>query len=214
VAFEPLAAGKLLQHIADAVSGTAILRKASFLMDRRGRKIGSPLLTVWDDPLLPDGLASRPFDSEGVPSQRTAVIRNGVLENFLLDAYSARKLGLKTTGNSNREPHGSPSVGPSNFFLERGDASPADIMRNIKKGLCVSELIGFGVNLVSGDYSQGAAGFWIENGEVAFPVEEITIAGNLRDMLTRIEAVGNDLQILGEVFSPTLLIGKMVVSGS
>ncbi len=213
VVFEPLAAGRLLQHMADALSGTAILRKASFLMGKKGMKIGSHLLTVWDDPLLPDGLASRPFDSEGVPSQKIAVVRDGVLENFLLDVYSARKLGMKTTGHSNREPDGSPSVGPSNFFLQPGNASPADIIGSIKQGLCVSELIGFGVNLVSGDYSQGAAGFWIEDGELAFPVEEITIAGNLGDMLTRIEAVGNDLEILGEVFSPTLLIGKMVVSG-
>jgi len=214
VVFEPLAAASVLRHLSEAVSGTALIRKASFLTDMLGSRIASSVVTVQDDGLLPGGVGSRPFDSEGVSSRQTTVIRGGILENYLLDAYSARKLGLRSTANSNREPQGSASVGPSNFFLEPGGATPEEIIGTVKRGLLVSELIGFGVNIVSGDYSQGAAGLWIEDGEPAFPVEEITISGNLKDMLTRIEAVGNDLLVLGEVFSPTLLIGRMVISGS
>lgn len=213
VVFDPLAASTLLKHISEAVSGTALLRKASFLMDRLGKRVASPLITLLDDALLPGGLGSRPFDSEGIHSQTTVVARDGVLESYLLDCYSARKLGLETTANSNRELYGGPSVGPSNFYLKAGSTPPADIIASVPNGLYVTELIGFGANIVSGDYSRGAAGLWIEGGKLAFPVEEITIAGNLKDMLTAVEAVGNDLLVLDEIFAPTVLIGKMVVSG-
>ena len=214
VVFEPLAAASLLRHVSDAVSGSALLRKASFLVDKLGSRAASPLVTIYDDALMPGGLGSRPFDAEGVPSQRTTVIREGILESYLLDAYSGRKLGLRSTGNSDRELNGGPSVGPSNFYVKPGESTPGEIVSSIRNGLYVTELIGFGVNVVSGDYSQGAAGLWIENGTPTFPVEEITIAGNLKDMLTTIEGVGNDLLVLGEIFSPTLLIGRMVVSGN
>jgi PmbA protein len=214
VVFDPLTAAALLKHIADAVSGTALVRKASFLSDKLGALVASPLMTVCDDALLPGGIGSRPFDAEGVPCQTTAVIRAGVLESYLLDSYAARKLGLCSTGSSNRPLHGTPASGPSNFYLQTGTAAPAEIIASVKSGLYVTDLIGFGVNIVSGNYSQGAAGLWIEGGCLAFPVEEITIAGNLKDMLTSVEAVGNDLLTLGEIFAPTLLIGKMVVSGS
>ncbi len=214
VVFEARAAAALLKHIAEAVSGTALLRKASFLMDRLGERVASPHVTVYDDALLPFGLASRPFDAEGVPSQCTTVIRAGVLENYLLDSYSARKLGLRSTANSDWELHGSHSSGPSNFFLEPGSTTASEIIASVKKGLYVTELIGFGVNIVSGNYSQGVAGQWIDRGELAFPVEEITIASNLKEMLTGVEAVGNDPLMLAEIFAPTLLIGKMVVSGN
>ncbi len=213
VVFDPLAASSLLKHVAEAVSGTALLRKASFLMGKLGSRVASPAMTIYDDALLPGGLGSRPFDAEGVPSQSTAVIRDGLLENYLLDSYAARKLGLRSTANADREPHGGTSSGPSNFYLKPGTSSPLEIIRSLKTGLLVTEVIGFGVNIVSGNYSQGATGQWIQNGEIAFPVEEITIAGNLRDMLTSVEAVGNDLVVLGPVFAPSLLIGKMVVSG-
>ncbi len=214
VVFDPLAAASVMKHLADAVSGTILLRKASFLTGRMGTQVASPLVTIHDDALRPGGLGSRPFDAEGVASRCTTVINQGVLESYLLDSYSARKLNLRTTGNSNREPHGSPSAGPTNFYLAAGNTTPDQIIRGVKTGLYVTELIGFGVNVVSGDFSQGAAGLWIENGELAFPVEEITIAGNLKDMLTRIEAVGNDLLAMGEIFAPTVLIGRMVVSGN
>jgi PmbA protein len=214
ILFDPRAAATVLKHISEAVSGTALLRKASFLMDQLGKRIASPLVTIYDDALLPGGLGSRPFDAEGIPSQSTTVIHEGVLENFLLDSYSGRKLGMRTTGNSDRDLHAGHSAGPSNFYLKAGTASPADVIATIRKGLYVTELMGFGVNIVSETYSQGAAGLWIENGELAFPVEEVTIAGNLKDMLTGIEAVGNDLLALGAVFAPSLLIGKMMVSGT
>jgi PmbA protein len=213
VVFDPLAASTLMKHISEAVSGTSLLRKASFLIDKLGMRMASPLITILDDALLPGGLGSRPFDSEGMHSQTTAVVRDGILENYLLDCYSARKLGLKTTANSNRELYSGPSVGPSNFYLKAGSMPPADIIASIRNGLYVTELIGFGANIVSGDYSRGAVGLWIEDGKLSFPVEEITIAGNLKDMLTGVEAVGNDLLILDEIFAPTILIGKMVVSG-
>lgn len=213
VVFDPLAASTLLKHISEAVSGTTLLRQASFLMGRLGKLVASPLITILDDALLPGGLGSRPFDSEGIHSRTTVVVRDGVLESYLLDCYSARKLGFKTTANSNRELYGGPSVGPSNFYLKAGNARPADIIASVRNGLYVTELIGFGANIVSGNYSRGAAGLWIEGGKLAFPVEEITIAGNLKDLLTAVEAVGNDLLVLDEIFAPTILIGKMVVSG-
>lgn len=214
VVFDPLTAGAVLKRLADALSGTALVRQASFLTGKLGSQVASPLVTVYDDALLPGGLASRPFDAEGVPSQTTTVICDGVLESYLLDSYSARKLALRSTANSNRPLHGAPCAGPSNFYLKAGTATPDEIIATVRNGLYLTELIGFGVSIVSGTFSQGAAGLWIEGGHLAFPVEEITIAGNLKDMLTSVEAVGNDLLALGEVFAPTLLIGKMVISGS
>jgi PmbA protein len=214
IVFDPVTAAALMKHLAEAASGTALLRKASFLLNRLGTRVAAPLVTVMDDPLLAGGVGSRPFDAEGVPSQTTCVIRDGILESYLLDSYAARKLGLRSTANSNRELHGGPSVGPSNFFLKPGAVSPDQIIASVRRGLYVTELIGFGVDIVSGNYSQGVAGQWIDKGTPAFPVEEVTIAGNLQEMLARIEAVGNDPWILGEIFAPTLLIGKMVVSGN
>ena len=214
IVLEPLAAAAVLKNISEAVSGTAIVRKASFLMGKLGARVASRLVTIRDDALLDGGPGSRPFDAEGIPSQSTVIVREGVLESYLLDSYSGRKLGFRSTGNSNREPNGSPSVGPANFFLEGGSISPGEIIASVKRGLVVTELIGFGADIVSGNYSQGASGIWIENGQPAFPVEEVTIAGNLMDMMLGIEAVGDDLLALGEVFAPTVLIGKMIVSGS
>jgi PmbA protein len=214
VLFDPLSAAALLKHIADAVSGTALVRQASFLADKLGSRVASPLVTIFDDALLPGGLASRPFDAEGVPSQRTTVIRSGVLESYLHDSYSARKLRQRSTANCKRPLQGAPAAGASNFYLQAGQTPPQEIIASIKNGLYVTELIGFGVNVVTGDYSQGAVGQWIEGGRLAYPVEEITIAGNLKQMLTSVEAVGNDPIALGEIFAPTVLIGRMVVSGS
>jgi PmbA protein len=213
IVLEPLAAALVLKHVSEAVAGTALVRKASFLVGKLGARIASRLVTIRDNALLEGGPGSRPFDAEGIPSKSTMVVHEGVLESYLLDSYSGRRLGLESTGNSNREPNGGPSVGPSNFFLEGGTAHPAEIIASIKKGLIVTELIGFGADIVSGNYSQGASGIWIEDGQPAFPVEEVTIAGNLTDMLLGIEATGNDLRALGEVFAPTVLIGKMTVSG-
>ncbi len=214
VVFDPLTAASLCTHIADAVSGLTIVRKASFLAGMLGRPVAAPIVNLVDEAALDGGIGSRPFDSEGIGSQRTCVIENGVLGNYLLDSYSARKLNRASTANSNREATSPPSIGPSNFYLQPGTDAPGDLIASVQSGLYVTELLGFGVNLVTGDYSRGATGLWIENGELAFPVEEITIAGNLKDMLTGIAKIGNDLTPLSAVFSPTVLIERMTVSGN
>ncbi len=213
VLFEPRVARSLLNHIFEAVNGDAVYRKASFLAGSLGEKIASEKLTVVDDGTLPGLFGTSPFDDEGVPTRRTVVIDKGVLASFLLNTYTARKLGMKTTGNASRGITGNTGVGSGNFFAEPGDLPPENILRGIRRGLLVTELIGFGVNVVTGDYSRGAAGLWIEGGEIAYPVSEVTIAGNLRQMLAGIEEVGDDLEFRGATASPTLLIHEMTVSG-
>jgi PmbA protein len=163
--------------------------------------------------LIPGALGSRPFDGEGLASQRTMLVRDGVLESYLLDSYSARKLGMASTHHAARDGSGV-TVGTTNLMLLPGTAAPADLIASVKRGFYVTELIGFGVNSVTGDYSRGAVGLWIDNGELAYPVEEVTVAGNLLDMFTRIEGIGNDLTLRDRTASPTLLIGRMVVAGN
>jgi len=213
VVFDPETAQGLLGHIASAVSGYALYKGASFLLGQLGQSIASEVVTVVDDGRLPGGLGSRPFDGEGLPTRKTLVIDKGVLTNYLLDTYSGRKLGMASTGNASRSIGENPTVGTTNMFLSPGPYSPEEILRSMKRGLLVTDLIGFGVNLVSGDYSRGAVGFWVENGEIAYPVEEVTIAGNLKQMLTGIEMVGNDLEFRGRTASPTIKIGRMMVAG-
>jgi PmbA protein len=178
-----------------------------------GQKVASDKLTVIDDGTIPGLFGSSPFDDEGVPTRRTVVIDRGILRSYLLNTYTARKLGLRTTGNAARGITGNASVGHGNLYLEKGGKSPEEIVRGIGKGLYVTELIGSAVNTVTGDYSRGAAGLWIENGEFAYPVSEITIASNLSQMLMDIEAAGSDLEFRSSVASPTLLIREMTVSG-
>jgi PmbA protein len=214
VVFDPLSAARLLRHVADAASGTALVRKASFLLDRLGTRVAAPGVHIVDDALLASGLGSRPFDAEGVPSRALPIVDDGILAGYLLDAYTARKLGMASTASSAREVSGPPKAGPSNFYLRPGSATPEAIVASVRSGLYVTELIGFGVNVVSGDFSQGAAGIWIDGGALAYPVEEITVAGNLKEMLLSIEAVGNDPVMHGETFAPTVKIGKMMVSGN
>ncbi|MGH7363311.1 MAG: TldD/PmbA family protein, partial [Candidatus Methylomirabilales bacterium] len=213
VIFEPEVAASLLRTLAGAASGSAIYRKASFLAGRLGEVIASPAVTVVDDGTLRGALGSRPFDAEGLPTRRTVLVEHGALKTYLLDTYSARKLGLASTGNAGRDVGDAPGVTATNLFLLPGPHLPEAILRSVDRGLLVTELIGFGVNLVTGDYSRGAAGLWIEGGEVAFPVEEITIAGNLNQMLRQIEMVGNDLVLRGRVAAPTLKIARMTVAG-
>jgi PmbA protein len=213
VLFESRVARSLVGHIAEAVSGDAIYRKASFLLDRLGEKVASGQLTIIDDPTLPGLFGSWPFDAEGVAARRKVVIERGVLRTYLHNVYSARKCGAKTTGNAGRGLAGNPWVAHGNFFAEAGSRTPEELIGGIRKGLLVTELMGQGVNTVNGDYSRGAAGLWIENGEIAYPVNEITIAGNLRDMLMCIEAVGSDLEFQGSTASPAILIGEMTISG-
>jgi len=213
VVFEAEAAASLLRHLAQAVTGTSVYRGTSFLAGRLGERIASPLVRVVDDGRIPGALGSKPFDGEGLPTRRTVVVEDGILRSYLLDGYAARRLGLASTGNASRPVGGSPAPAPTNFFLEPGAVSAQEIIRSLSRGFYVTELIGFGVNLTSGDYSRGAVGHWIENGELAYPVHEVTIAGRLPEMLQAIEAVGNDLELRRSVAAPTLLIGKMTVAG-
>lgn len=214
VVFDQEMAGSLLGHLCSAASGYALYKGASFLVGQLGQKLAPDYVTICDDGRMPGGLGSRPFDGEGLPTRKTTVMDRGVLASYLLDSYSGRKLGLPSTGSASRGVGESPSVGPTNFYLVPGPTSPSDIIRSVKNGLYITELIGFGVNMVTGDYSRGAAGFWIENGELAYPVEEITIAGNLKRMFTDIELVGSDLEFRGRIASPTIKIGEMTIAGN
>ena len=213
VIFEPRTARMLLGEIFDAVSGSSVYRHASFLTGKLGEKIASEILTVVDDGTLPGLFGSSPFDDEGVASRRTVVIERGVLKNYLLNTYTARKLGLHTTGNASRGLSGSAGVGPGNFYIEAGSETPEQIIAGLPRGLYVTELIGATANTVTGDYSSGAAGLWIENGELAYPVSEITIAGNLQQMMTELERAGSDLEFRASVASPTILVREMTISG-
>lgn len=213
VIFEPRTARSLLSEIFDAVNGSSIYRHASFLAGKLGEQIASEMLTVIDDATIPGLFGTSPFDDEGVASRRTMVIERGVLKSYLLNTYTARKLGLKTTGNASRGITGAAGVGPGNFFVEAGALAPGAIIKGIRSGLYITELIGGGANTVTGDYSSGAAGLWIENGELAYPVSEITIAGTMERMLRDIEEIGSDLEFRGSVASPTLKIAEMMISG-
>lgn len=214
VVFDPETARSLLGHLFEAVRGDAIYRSASFLAGRLGQRVGGENLTVLDDGLRPGGFGSHPFDDEGVASSVTPVVEKGVLRNYLLNCYTARKLNLRTTGNAARGIAGPPAVGPKNFYLVPGPLPPDEILHSVKSGLYVTELIGFGVNIVTGDYSRGAAGMWIENGELAYPVEEVTIAGNLSEMLNHIAMIGSDLEFRSALASPTLLVEGLTVAGT
>ena len=213
VVFEPRTARSLLDSIFDAVHGMAIYRHESFLAGKLGELVANELVTVVDDATIPGRFGTSPFDDEGVPSRRTPVIERGVLRNYLLNTYAARKLGMKTTGNAARGLAGNAGIGHGNFYLEPGVQSPTRILAGIADGFFVTSLMGFGVNIVTGDYSRAAGGIWIRGGELAFAVSEVTIAGNLRDMLRNIEAVGSDLEYSGSLASPTVKIGDMTVGG-
>jgi len=214
VVFDPETAASLLRHLAGAIAGPALYRRASFLLGKLGETIASPHVTIEDDPLRPAGPGSRPFDAEGVTARRLAIVERGVLRSYLLDAYSARRLGLRPTGHGARGYGDAPGAAPSNFFLAAGPHSPESIIGSVDAGLYVTELIGFGVNGVTGDYSRGAAGLWIERGELAYPVEEITIAGNLLAMFRAIEMVGDDLVFRHAITAPTIKVGRMTVAGA
>jgi PmbA protein len=213
VVFDPDMAASLLRQLSSAISGYSLYKGASFLAGKLGTKIGSDLFTVIDDGTIPGALGSRPFDAEGLPIRQKAVVEKGELKSYLLDTYSGKKLGMASTGNASRSVGEPPGVAPTNFYLVPGKESPEQIIDSVKSGLYVTEMIGFGVNMVTGDYSRGAAGLWIDNGELAFPVEEITIAGNLKEMFQNIEMVGNDLEMRGRIVAPTVKISKMTIAG-
>ena len=213
VVFEPRTARSLLDHLFDAVHGMSIYRHESFLTGMLGQKVAAESVTVIDDATIPGLFGSSPFDDEGVPSRRTVVIERGVLKNYLLNTYAARKLGLKTTGNASRGLTGTAGIGHGNFYLEKGVQTPERIVAGISNGFYVTELMGFGVNVVTGDYSRGAAGLWIRDGELAYAVSEVTIAGNLKEMLLGLEALGTDLDFRRSMAAPTIKIGEMTVGG-
>lgn len=197
-----------------AASGDSIYRRASYLVDRVGQQVISPEISIIDDATLVDGPASRPFDGEGVRSSQVVVIENGVLQTYVCDSYSARRLNSPVTGNAGRGYSSSPSVSSSNLFLKAEGEDPGQIIKRVKNGLYLTEMFGSGINSVTGDFSQGASGYWIEDGEITFPVQEITIAGNVLKVLQNVQAIGNDLSFKrGSTAAPTLLISEMTVGG-
>jgi PmbA protein len=212
-------ARSLIGSVFEAASGDSIWRGASFLAGKLGGQIGAKNLTIVDDNtmLLPNGaggFGTSPFDGEGLPSQRTVVVENGILCTYLLNSYTARKLGMKSTHNASRGLAGTPGIGCGNLYLEPGTETPEEIIAAIPAGLYVTGLMGFGVNVVTGDYSRGATGLWIENGQLTHAVEEVTIAGNLGEMLRNVTAIGNDLEFRGSVASPTLRVDGMTIAGA
>jgi len=213
VVFDPMTARSLIRHIFEAVSGDSIYRRRSFLVDGLGTSVAGADVTLVDDALMRAGLGSRPFDDEGVRAQTTTVFEKGVLRSYIHSAYTGKRLSAPPTGNGTRTGAGTIAVGPTNFYLKPGAAPPEEILGSVKSGLYIVDLMGSGINLVNGDYSRGATGLWIENGKLTYPVHEITIAGNLRQMLQDITMVGNDVLFMGPVSSPTLKIQKMTVSG-
>jgi PmbA protein len=213
IIFDPLVANSILGHIFEGVNGDSVYRGASFLAGKLGEKIAAPQVTVIDDGTMVGGFGTSPFDGEGIPTRRTVVIENGVLKSYLLNTYTAKKLGLQTTANASRGLAGTPGIGPGNYFLQPGARTPQQLIGDVKEGLYVTEFLGMGVNLVTGDYSRGASGIWISGGELAYPVEEITVAGNLKDMFLNISEIANDLEFRGSVASPTIRIDGLTVGG-
>jgi len=208
VIFEPTQTAWLMGFLFGCVTGTAVYQKATFLEGKLGQRIGNDRITVVDDALLPGELGSHPFDSDGLPCRRTMVVEKGVLKNYLCNHYAARKLGLKSTGSADGG-----GVGPANFFLEKGAATPEAIIAGTKKGLLLIRTLGHGLNSVTGDISRGAFGLWIEDGAVAYPVSEVTISGNLGRVLESVEAVGSDLEFHSPVTGPTVKVAEMTVAG-
>jgi PmbA protein len=205
VLLAPEVARGLISHLVSAITGAALYRNASFLQGAVGQQLFGDWLKISERPFIPRGPSSTAFDAEGVATTDRDIINNGVLTGYVLDSYSARRLGLETTGNAG---------GTHNLVVNPGKYSAAELLRQMGTGLLVTDVMGQGVSIVTGDYSRGAAGFWVENGEIQFPVDEVTIAGNLKDMFMTVEAVGNDLDDRSGIQSGSILIGKMTVAGS
>jgi len=218
VVFSPEIAKSIMGNIFEAANGDAIYRHATFFADMLGEQVAGENITIVDDGTMVfdgiGGFGTSPFDGEGLPTRRKVIVERGILKNYVMNTYTARKLGMASTGNASRGLAGNPGIGAGNFYLEAGTLTPEQIIADVKSGLYVTETMGFGVNLVTGDYSQGASGMWIENGEIAYPVEEITIAGNLKDMYKNIVAIGNDLVFRGASAAPTLRVEGMTIAGS
>ncbi|GIK81649.1 MAG: TldD/PmbA family protein [Pseudorhodoplanes sp.] len=212
VIFDPRVAGSLIGHLASAANGASVARKSSFLRERMGERLFARGIRIVDDPLRKRGLRSHPFDGEGVGGRTMAIVDDGILKSWFLDSATARELGLATTGHAQRGVSSSPSPGPSNLHLEPGPLTPQALIAETGSGLYVADLIGMGVNLVTGDYSRGAAGFWIENGEIAYPVSEVTIAGHLNDIF-RTLTPASDLTFRYGTNAPTLRVEGLTIAG-
>jgi len=205
VVFSPRVSSSLISHLMTAISGSSLYRNASFLVDSKDKKICPEFISIREEPHLKRGFSSCYFDAEGVETVPRCIVENGVLKGYLLSSYSARRLGLDTTGNAG---------GHHNLIVEpTADVNLESMIKNIDSGFLVTGLIGYGVNIVNGDYSRGANGFWIENGEIAYPVSEVTVAGNLKDMLMRINTIGNDPEKKGSIFSGSILIDELMIAG-
>ncbi len=213
VIYDPRVANGLLRHLAGAISGPAVARGTSFLKDALGEAVFAGGITIVDDPHRPRGLRSKPFDGDGVANARRNVIEDGRLTTWILSLSSARQLGLETTGHARRGTSGPPGPGVTNFYMEPGARTPEELMADIKEGFYINEMMGMGVNQVTGDYSRGAAGFWIENGALAYPVSEVTVAGNLKDMFLNITPA-DDLKFRYGTDAPTLRVDGMTVAGA
>jgi len=214
VVFDTMTAASMISSILGALDGDTVFKGASFLGGKLGQKVASDLVTIVDDPLLVRGLGSSPIDGEGIPTWRKEIIAGGELQRFLYDTYTSRKAKTSSTANARREYESLPSIGPFNFFMERGKSSFEEIIKSVKNGLYLTSLMGFGANTVTGDYSLGGSGLWIENGEFAYPVEGITVAANMLDILKGIDMVGNDLIFMGPTASPTFRVAEMTISGA
>ena len=214
VVWEPRMSAGLLGIVAMAASGDAFYRRATFLAEREGEQVAAEAVSVIDDPTIPGRLGSKPFDGEGVATRENALIEDGVFRGFLFDTYNARRTGRRSTGSAVRDVGGLPGIGTGNLRFIPGQASPTTIIGEVQDGLYLTTLMGFGVNLTTGDFSRGAAGIWIRDGELAEPVTEINISGNLLEMLTSIDAVGSDVQWFGDTGAPTIRMPKLTISGS
>jgi PmbA protein len=212
VVFDPRVAGSIVRHLASAIAGPAVARGTTFLKDKLGERIFAPAVTIVDEPLRPDGLRSHSFDAEGIAARPRKLIEAGVLTTWLLDCASARQLGLETTGHAGRGVSSPPAPAPSNAYVTAGEASPTELMSDIKEGIYIIEMLGMGINYVTGDYSRGAVGFWIQDGALGWPVSEVTIAGNLADMFQQLTPA-NDLEFRYGIDAPTLRIDGMTVAG-
>jgi PmbA protein len=213
VVWEAPVAHQLLRIIGQAVSGEALYKRSTFLAGLEEQQVASPLFTLTDDPLLAGRLGSRPFDGEGVVSRVVPVFEQGVFRSFLFDSYNARRTGRRSTGAAHRGLASEPAPGTSNFVMQAGETQPDALFGDIDEGLLLTDLMGFGVNLTTGDFSRGAQGFWIENGRVTYPVTEINLSGNLKDMLAGIDAVGSDLLWRGSSAAPSFRMSRLTLSG-
>jgi PmbA protein len=213
VVFDPESGRALLRLFFSVIAGGAIYRKSSYLLDREGTSVASPLCTIVDDPLIRRGPGSRPYDGDGLASRQNVVVEGGVLKTYLFDVYSARKLGRQSNGCAGRGVGGAPHVTTSNFILQKGTTRPDDIVAGVTRGLYVTEMMGFGFNAVTGDFSRGAGGFLIENGKIGRPVSEITVSANFNDLWHAVDAVGDDLDLRSSTACPTFRVQKMMIAG-